>query len=39
MQNKLISLSKAVEMFTRDGMMYASGAGLPVGSESIVFGR
>jgi len=39
MKNKLITLSKAVERFTRDGMVYASGAGLPVGSESIVFGR
>jgi glutaconate CoA-transferase subunit A len=38
-QNKLISLSLAVERFTHDGMIYASGAGLPVGSESIVFGR
>ena len=39
MKNKLISLSKAVERFTYDGMVYASGAGLPVGSESVVFGR
>ncbi len=39
MKNKLISLSDAVNLFTRDGMMYASGAGLPVGSESIAFGR
>ena len=39
MKNKLISLSEAVNLLTRDGMMYASGAGLPVGSESIAFGR
>lgn len=39
MVNKLISLHKAVEQYTHDGMIYASGAGLPVGSESVVFGR
>ncbi len=39
MPNKLISLQEAVSRFTRDGMVYASGAGLPVGSESVAFGR
>ena len=39
MTNKLISLRDAVARYTRDGMMYASGAGLPVGSESVAFGR
>jgi glutaconate CoA-transferase subunit A len=38
MANKLIPLGEAVARFTRDGMVYASGAGLPVGSDSIVFG-
>ncbi|MDD5169174.1 MAG: hypothetical protein PHN75_10175 [Syntrophales bacterium] len=39
MTNKLISLQEAVSEYTRDGMIYASGAGLPIGSESIAFGR
>lgn len=39
MTNKLIELPEAVRRYTHDGMLYASGAGLPVGSESIVFGR
>jgi glutaconate CoA-transferase subunit A len=39
MANKLITLDKAVSHFTKDGMVYASGAGLPVGSDSIAFGR
>jgi glutaconate CoA-transferase, subunit A len=39
MPNKLISLQDAVARFTHDGMVYASGAGLPVGSESVAFGR
>jgi glutaconate CoA-transferase subunit A len=38
MANKLIPLKEAVTRFTRDNMVYASGAGLPVGSDSIVFG-
>ena len=38
-RSKLISLSEAVRRFTRDGMHYASGAALPVGSDAIVFGR
>ena len=37
--NKLISLAEAVRRYTRDGMQYASGAGLPVGSDAVVFGR
>jgi len=39
MPNKLISLREAVSRFTYDGMLYASGAALPVGSDSLVFGR
>jgi len=39
MPNKLITLKDAVSKFTRDGMVYASGAALPVGSDSVVFGR
>lgn len=39
MTNKLIPLHKAVSRYTHDGMVYASGAGLPVGSDSIIFGR
>ncbi|MFT3758901.1 CoA transferase subunit A [Thauera sp.] len=38
-QNKLISLADAVERYSWDGMQYASGASLPVGSDAIVFGR
>lgn len=37
--NKLISLADAVERYSRDGMQYASGAALPVGSDAVVFGR
>jgi glutaconate CoA-transferase subunit A len=37
--NKLISLQEAVSRFTTDGIQYASGAALPVGSDAIVFGR
>lgn len=37
--NKLISLADAVERYSWDGMQYASGAALPVGSDAIVFGR
>lgn len=36
---KLISLSEAVHRYTWDGMMYASGAALPIGSDAVVFGR
>lgn len=39
MPNKLISLAEAVRRYTWDGMQYASGAALPVGSDAIVFGR
>ncbi len=39
MPNKLITLQNAVSKFTHDGMLYASGAAGPVGSDSIVFGR
>lgn len=38
-QNKLISLAEAVQRFSWDGMQYASGAALPVGSDAVVFGR
>jgi len=36
---KLISLADAVRRLTWDGMEYASGAALPIGSDAIVFGR
>ncbi|MBB4199763.1 glutaconate CoA-transferase [Rhodoblastus sphagnicola] len=39
MPNKLISLAEAVRRFSWDGMQYASGAALPIGSDAIVFGR
>ncbi|MBV5271577.1 MAG: CoA transferase subunit A, partial [Afipia sp.] len=39
MQKKLMSLAGAVGRYTWDGMQYASGAALPVGSDAIVFGR
>lgn len=39
MANKLISLPKAVAKYTHDGMVYSSGGSLPVGSDSIAFGR
>lgn len=37
--SKIISLAEAVNRFTWDGMQYASGAALPVGSDAIAFGR
>jgi glutaconate CoA-transferase subunit A len=37
--SKLMTLPEAVARFTWDGMQYASGAALPVGSDAIVFGR
>ncbi|RTL67355.1 MAG: CoA transferase subunit A [Hyphomicrobiales bacterium] len=36
---KLISLPEAVRRYTWDGMLYASGAALPIGSDAVVFGR
>lgn len=39
MRNKLISMQEAVAKYTWDGMMYAPGAALPVGSDSLAFGR
>jgi len=36
---KLIPLAEAVRRYTCDGLLYASGAALPVGSDAIVFGR
>ena len=39
MSNKLITLEEAVRRYSHDGMQYASGAALPVGSDAIVFGR
>jgi glutaconate CoA-transferase, subunit A len=38
-RSKLISMREAVEEYTWDGMTYAHGAALPVGSDSIAFGR
>jgi len=37
--NKLLPLAEAVRRHTWDGMQYASGAALPVGSDAIAFGR
>ncbi len=37
--SKLMTLPEAVARFTWDGMQYASGAALPVGSDAIAFGR
>lgn len=36
---KLVSLAEAVRRFTWDGMQYASGAALPIGSDAVAFGR
>jgi glutaconate CoA-transferase subunit A len=38
-QSKLINLAEAVRRFSWDGMQYASGAALPVGSDAVIFGR
>jgi len=38
-KSKLVSLEEGVRRFTWDGMQYASGAALPVGSDAIIFGR
>ncbi len=38
-QNKLIPLAEAVRRYTWDGMQYASGAALPIGSDAVAFGR
>ena len=37
--SKVISLPEAARRYSWDGMQYASGAALPVGSDAIVFGR
>ena len=37
--NKLITLAEAVRRYAHDGVQYASGAALPVGSDAVVFGR
>jgi glutaconate CoA-transferase subunit A len=39
MTSKLISLGEAARRFAWDGMQYASGAALPVGSDAVIFGR
>lgn len=39
MRNKLLSIQEAVATYTWDGMTYCNGAALPVGSDSIVFGK
>jgi len=36
---KLLSLAEAVRRHSWDGMQYASGAALPIGSDAVVFGR
>lgn len=38
-KSKLISLAEAARRFRWDGMQYASGAALPVGSDAVMFGR
>jgi len=37
--NKLISMQEAVAKYTWDGMTYAHGGGLPVGSDCVAFGK
>lgn len=37
--NKLLSLAEAAQRYAADGIQYASGAGLPVGADAVVFGR
>ena len=39
MRNKLITMQEAIAKYTWDGMTYAHGGALPVGSDSIAFGR
>src|SRR5665647_1497154 len=39
LRNKLISMQEAVAKYTWDGMQYAHGGALPVGTDSIAFGR
>jgi len=39
MASKLIDLATAARRHSVDGMQYASGAALPIGSDAIVFGR
>ncbi len=39
MRNKLMSMKDAVAAYTWDGMTYSHGGALPVGSDSIAFGR
>ena len=39
MQNKLISIQDAVARYTWDGMTYCHGAALPVGADSVAFGK
>lgn len=37
--SKIISLAEAARRYSWDGMQYASGAALPIGSDAIAFGR
>jgi glutaconate CoA-transferase subunit A len=39
MTHKLITLAAAVDRFSWDGMLYSSGAALPIGADAVVFGR
>ena len=39
MRSKLMTMQEAVKKYTRDGMLYAHGGALPVGTDSISFGR
>lgn len=37
--HKMLPLDEAVRRYARNGMMYASGAAVPIGSDAIIFGR
>jgi glutaconate CoA-transferase subunit A len=39
MTHKLVTLADAVRRFSHDGMLYSSGAALPIGADAVVFGR
>ena len=39
MRSKLMTMQEAVKKYTRDGMLYAHGGAMPVGTDSISFGR
>lgn len=39
MTSKLLTLAEAARRHARDGIQYASGAALPIGSDAVIFGR